>query len=168
MKPRAASCPARFRAGYLLIESLVYLSVFAVLLGLGLGAFYVCWDHSKALHSATDDITAALHAGERWRADIRQATGTITGETTAAGARLRIPCGTNVIIYRFQTGEIHRQAAAAGFSELLLAQVKTSEMVMETRGPATAWRWELQLTPRRPETRLPLAFTFEAATPPTP
>ena len=74
MKPRASIYPARTQAGYLLIECLVYMSVLVVVLGLGLGAFYVCWDYSKALHYATDDITAALHAGERWRADIRSAT----------------------------------------------------------------------------------------------
>jgi hypothetical protein len=34
----------------------------------------MCWDYSKALHYATDDINATLHAGERWRTDIRNAT----------------------------------------------------------------------------------------------
>ena len=41
-------------------------------------------------------------------------------------------------------------------------------MVMDTRGPVSAWRWELELTPRRKEARLPLLFTFEAAAKPTP
>ena len=36
-------------------------------------------------------------------------------------------------------------------------------MVMDTRGTVTAWRWELELKPRRKETHLPLRFTFEAA-----
>jgi len=75
MKPRLSIPRVGASAGYLLIECLVYISVFAVLLGIGYGAFYVCWDYSKALHYATDDINAALHAGERWRADIRNATG---------------------------------------------------------------------------------------------
>ena len=165
MKRCASSSPARIRTGYLLIECLVYLSVFAVILGLGLGAFYVCWDHSKALHYATDDITAALHAGERWRADVRRATGAIIGETTTAGGQVRIPLGTGDIIYSFNDGEIHRRVATSDFSELLLANVKASEMVRETRGPVAAWRWELELVPRRKEIRLPLAFTFEAAQP---
>jgi hypothetical protein len=168
MKLRASICPARIRAGSLLIESLVYISVFAVILGLGIGAFYVCWDHSKALHYAVDDITAALRAGERWRADVRLATGAITGNTTADGGRVCIPHGTNKIIYRFSSGEIRRQVATSDFSELLLAKVKASEMVKETRGPVTAWRWELELYPHRKETRLPLAFTFEAAAQMTP
>jgi hypothetical protein len=168
MKPRAANSPGRPRAGYLLIECLVYISVFVVILGLGLGAFYVCWDHSKALQYATDDIAAALRAGERWRADIRQATGAVVGETSAGGERLHIPHGTDEIVYSFNAGEVRRQVAASNFSELLLAKVKASDMVMETRGPAAAWRWELELASRRKETRLPLAFTFAAAPQPMP
>lgn len=168
MKLRADHSPARTRTGSLLIECLVYISVFVVILGLGIGAFYVCWDHSKALHYAADDITAALRAGERWRADIRGATGAVIGETAPGGERLRIPHGANEIIYSFSAGEIRRQMAASNFSELLLAKVKASEMLMETRGPVAAWRWEVTLASRRKETRLPLAFTFEAAARPMP
>ena len=168
MKPRSSIFHARARTGYLLIECLVYLSVIVVVLGLGLGAFYICWDYSKALHYATDDITAALHAGERWRADIRNATGKITVETTPEGEQLRIPHGTDQIIYNFNAGEVRRQIASSHFSELLLPKVKVSQMVTETRGPVAAWRWEVELTPRRKETRLPLWFTFEAAAEPTP
>ena len=168
MKPRLSMPRVGASAGYLLIECLVYIGVFAILLGIGYGAFYVCWDYSKALHYATDDINAALHAGERWRADIRNATGKITVETTAAGELLRIPCGTNEVLYRFNDGEIRRQVASSGFSELLLPKVKGSQMVTETRGPVAAWRWELELKSRRKEARLPLLFTFEAAAKPMP
>jgi hypothetical protein len=166
MKLRPAG--STLRNGYLLIECLVYMSVFVVVLGLGIGAFYVCWDHSQALRSASDDITAALHAGERWRADIRQATGAVIGEAVPGGEQLRIPRGADEVIYTFNAGEVRRRMSAASFSELLLGKVKTSEMVREKCGPVTAWRWELELAARRKETRLPLAFTFEAATRSTP
>ncbi len=168
MKLTSSIGPARVRSGYLLIEWLVYLGVITVILGLALGAFYRCWDYSKALHYATDDINTALHAGERWRADIRNATGRIILETTPEGERVRIPRGTGEVVYQFNAGEVHRQGAASGFFELLLPAVSGSQMVAETRGPVAAWRWELELTPRRKETRLPLKFTFEAAAPPTP
>ena len=168
MKPRLSMPRVGASAGYLLIECLVYIGVFAILLGIGYGAFYVCWDYSKALHYATDDITTALHAGERWRADIRNATGKITVETTAEGGNLRIPCGTNEVLYRFNAGEIRRQVASSDFSELLLPTVKASQMVMDTRRPVRAWRWELELKSRRKEARLPLWFTFEAAAKPAP
>src|ERR1700690_441955 len=113
MKPCLSISRERDQAGYLLIECLVYLSVIVVILGLGTGAFYVCWDHSKALHYATDDINAALHAGERWRADIRNATGQITVKTTAEGEQLRIPGRAGGIIYSFSGGEVRRQIASS-------------------------------------------------------
>jgi len=168
MKPRLSIPRVGASAGYLLIECLVYLSVIVVVLGLGFGAFYVCWDYSKALHYATDDINAALHAGERWRADIRNATGKITVETRPEGEVLQIPYGTSEVFYRFNAGEIRRQVASSDFSELLLPTVKASQMVMDARGPAVAWRWELELNSRRKEARLPLLFTFEAAAKTTP
>jgi len=90
MKFSATISCARVRAGYLLLECLVYIAVFAVITGLGLMAFYQCWDNSKALRLTTDDVTAALRAGERWRADMRGATGKITVENTATGELLRI------------------------------------------------------------------------------
>jgi hypothetical protein len=149
--------------GMLLIECLVYITVFAILLGIGTAAFYFCWDHSKALIYATDDITAALRAGERWRADVRSATGKISVETTASGETVTIPEGAKDIFYRFASGEVRRQVASSDFSELVLPKVKSSQMKMDVRGNVTAWRWELELVQRRPETHLPLLFTFEAA-----
>ncbi len=126
--------------------------------------FYQCWDNSKALRLTTDDIAAALRAGERWRADIRDATGKITVETTAAGELLRIPDGTNEILYHFTDGKIRRQSASSDFAESVLTAVKASQMVKDTRGTVTAWRWELELKPHREVTHSPLQFTFEAAT----
>ena len=168
MKPRPSISRARARAGILLVECLVYMAVFTVILGAGFMAFYVCWDNSKVLLYATDDIASALHAGERWRVDVRAATGKITIETTADGERLRIPHGTSDIIYSFNAGEVRRKSASSGFSESLLPTVKASQMVMDTRGPVSAWRWELELKPRRKETHSPLLFTFEAAAKTTP
>jgi len=159
---------ARVPAGYLLVECIVYIAIFAIILGLSLVAFYLCWDSSKALLYATDDIAAALRAGERWRADVRSVTGKITVETTTEGELLRIPCGTNDVLYRFNAGEIRRQVASSDFSESLLPTVKASQMVMDQRGPVSAWRWELELKPHHKDTHLPLLFTFEAAAKNTP
>jgi hypothetical protein len=152
----------RRRAGILLVECMVYIVVFAILLGIGTRVFYFCWDHSKALIYATDDIASALHAGERWRADVRGATGNISVEPTAKGEVVTIPEGAKEILYRFNSGEVRRQIASSEFSELLLPKVKSSQMKMDARGDVTAWRWELELMQRRKETQLPLLFTFEA------
>jgi hypothetical protein len=163
MKFPAAISSLRRQTGFFLIECLVYLALFALLLGLGLAAFYFCWDHSRAVIFATDDIAAALNAGERWRADVRSATGKISIETTATGEIVRIPEREKEVDYRFESGEMRREFPAFKTSLLLLPKVKASTMETELRGGVTAWRWELELTPHRKETRLPLLFTFEAA-----
>ena len=149
--------------GMMLLECLVYLSIFVILLGGATTVFYFCWDHTQALIYTTDDITLALHTGERWRADVRAATGIITVETTATGALARIPEGAKSVSYRFESGEVRRQVSTSDYQELLLAKVKTSEMKPDARGSVTAWRWELEVPPRRKEAQLPLLFTFEAA-----
>jgi hypothetical protein len=162
MKLHANIPRVRRQAGVLLVECLVYLAVFGILLGIGTAAFYFCWDHSKALIYATDDVESALRAGERWRADVRAATGKISVESTATGEVVRIPEAEKEIIYHFDSGEMRRQVASEKFSQLLLPRVKTSQMKMDARGEVTAWRWELELTEHRKETHLPLLFTFEA------
>jgi hypothetical protein len=154
---------ARDQAGVLLIECLVYIAVFAIFLGGGTAAFYFCWDHSKALLYATNDITAALHAGERWRADVRAATGNISIATTPTGEAVRIQETKKEIVYRFEAGEVRREIPALHYSQLLLPKVKSSQMTAEARGSVSSWRWELELSERRKETHLPLLFTFEAA-----
>jgi hypothetical protein len=160
--PRNISRPRRL-AGIMLVECLVYIAVFAILLGGATAVFYFCWDHTQAVIYATDDIDSALRAGERWRADVRDATGEISVETTAVGEVGKIPEGEKEIVYRFESGEVCRQIASENVSQVLLPKVKTSQMKLDSRGTVTAWRWELELTQRRKETQLPLLFTFEAA-----
>ncbi len=162
MKPAQTISRQRRQAGILLTECLVYIAVFAILLGIGTAAFYFCWDHTRSVIYATEDIAAALRAGEQWRADVRAATGKISTETTAGGELVRIPAADKEIVYRFESGELHRDIATTSQSRLLLSKVKTSQMTGEARGPVHAWRWELQLTERRKETQLPLLFTFAA------
>jgi hypothetical protein len=154
---------ARGKSGILLVECLVYIAVFAILLGGATTVFYFCWDHSKALIYTTDDIASALRAGERWRADVRAATGKISVEMTATGEVVKIPEGGKEILYRFDSGEVRRRISSSEFSQLLLPKVKTSQMKLDARDAVNAWRWELELAQRRKETHLPLLFTFEAA-----
>jgi len=153
----------RARTGVLLMECLVYIGLLVIILNLAMVSFYLCWDNSKALTYATDDIASALRAGERWRADVRSATGKITVETTPQGENLRIPRGKSVVLYSFSAGEIHRRLASSNFSESLLTTVQASQMVSDSRGAVNAWKWELQLKSRRKETHLPMLFTFEVA-----
>ena len=165
MNPRKNISRRQRQAGILLTECLVYVAVFVILLGIGTAAFYFCWDHSKAVVMATDDITSALRAGERWRADVRTATGNISVEKTTDGEVVRIPTKEKDIFYRFESGGVRREVSGLNNSQLLLPKVKTSQMRAEARNTVNAWRWELELTQRRKETHLPLLFTFEAVQP---
>ncbi len=147
----------------MLVECVVYLAVFVILLAVAIGTFYFCWDASHGLMQNTSDISAALHAGERWRADVRSASGKISIETTASGEVVKIPEGKEEIVYSFDAGEVRRQAASNGAAQLLLPKVKSSEMKIDLRGDVTAWKWELELVQHSGGSRLPLLFTFEAA-----
>jgi uncharacterized protein YndB with AHSA1/START domain len=161
MKFTATISKPRHITGILLMECLVYLAVFTILAGIGLAAFYFCWDHTKSVIYATDDIAAALRAGECWRTDMRGATGKISVKTTPAGEAVRLSEPGKVIVYRFESGEVRRELSTLKNPQLLLPKVKTSQMTTEMRGGITAWRWELELAERGSETRLPLRFTFE-------
>ncbi len=162
MKVSSNILRAKDRKGFTLIEFITFIAVFLILSSVAMGAFYLCWNHAQALMYAANDTTAALQAGERWRADVRHATGTITVETTASGETMKIPEGETEVIYRFDSGQVQRQLGSASFNLFRLTKVISSEMKTEVRGGVTAWRWELELAQRRKETYLPLLFTFEA------
>jgi len=163
MKLHPVISKSRSAAGILLVECVTYIAVFAVLTSIGFAAFYLCWDNAKAVVRETDDVTAALWAGERWRADVRGATGPIAVEPSPAGQVLRIPGPGRAIVYRFADGQLHREIPATQASQDLLKNVRLSHMSAESREGVTAWRWELQLAERNSAMSIPLLFTFEAA-----
>lgn len=163
MKVFPAISKSRRLAGILLVECVAYLAIFAILVAIGMAAFYLVWDQSKAMIYATDDIGAALRAGERWRADVRSATGKISVEQSATNEVVLIPGPGKEIVYRFESGEVRREIPAKKTSEVVLPKVNGSQMTGEARDGVTAWRWDLDVLVRREETHLPLLFTFEAA-----
>ena len=151
--------------GYLMIEALVYIGVIVVVLGVAYSATYRCIDRSIALRRNADDITSALHAGERWRADVRSATNRVRSEDTAAGQLLYLDGARSAVVYRFSTNAISRRLGAGPWVRLL-PNVKSSTMKSDPREYVTAWRWELELAPRttgsvKPGRIRPL-FTFTA------
>ena len=110
---------------YLLVEALVYIAVVSVLLGAGYAAMYRCIDSSLALRRSVDDISSALHAGERWRADVRAATNVVRLENTEAGQLLRLEGPKGAILYRYSTNAIFRSVSAGPWARLL-PNVKSS------------------------------------------
>jgi hypothetical protein len=158
------SAPAGQRA-YFLIEVLVYIAVVVALLGAGYAAMYHCIDSSIALRRNADDITSALHAGERWRADVRSASSGVRLEDTADGQLLYLERASGAVVYRFSTNAVARRLGPGPWVRLL-PNVKSSTMKPDPRKHVTAWRWELEIEPRakggvKPGRIRPL-FTFIA------
>ena len=151
------------KPGFTLIETLVYMALFVVVAGCATITFYDCWDNTKNLRRNADDVARALDAGERWRADMRGATGAVQLTVTNGAEQCRIPALEGEVTYTFANGEIHRQAGSTALNALWLANVKSSKMQSEARGGVAAWRWELELKSARREPRLRPLFTFECA-----
>ncbi len=168
MKAGRARPPNAARArrhAYLLVEVLVYIAVVVALLGVAYAAMYRCIDSSIALRRNADDITNALHAGERWRADVRSATSPPRLENTEAGQFLHLDGARGAVVYRFSTNAVCRRLGTGAWVRLL-PNVKSSTMTADPRPHVTAWRWELELQPRgsgsvKPSRVRPL-FTFIA------
>ena len=151
--------------GVSLIECLAYMAVLVVVTTVAVLGFNRCWDDSKHLRRNADEIVRALHAGEQWRADVRSATGPIAVGDPADSGRITIPGRSGNIIYTLANGELHRQAGASAPTVLLLAGVKSSQMLADPRAAVPAWRWELELQPAQKNVRMSPLFTFESVAP---
>lgn len=150
-------------SAFTMIECLVYFGVYLVLMGLATFAFYRCYDHMKGMRRNSEDIRTAVHAGEAWRQDVRQATKPIVFE--AAGQVLRIPRGDGEVVYRFTDGQVLRQSRPGAAWTVLVPKVRRSEMQADPRAHVTAWRWELELDPHQKTARVRPLFTFIGVTP---
>ena len=151
--------------GYLLIECLVYIGLVLAVLGVAYSALYRCVDRSVVLRRNVDDITSALHAGERWRADVRSSGADIRVETTADGQLLHLLSPQGQITYRFSGNSLTRRVGERSWTTVL-SNLKSSTMQADSRQNVTAWRWELELEPRAKASanpsRLRPMFTFFA------
>ncbi len=143
-KPR---CQFTRADGYLMIECLVYIGMVFVLLGVASVALYRCIDRSVVLRRNADDIASALHAGERWRSDLRSANGGVRLETDSRGEIVHIPSKRGEVTYLYSENTLARRLADGGWITIL-SNLKSSKMQAEPRRKVTAWRWEIELEPR--------------------
>jgi hypothetical protein len=157
--------PARSQCAYMLIEALVYIGLLFALLAVGYSAVYRSLDRSLALRRNADDISAALHAGERWRADIRSAVPQIQTTSSGGGSQMQFATSRGQIAYRFETNGIFRRSGSNQWT-CLLPNVKWSAMEMDQRKNVTAYRWNFELLPYQKNTsntnRVHPTFTFLA------
>jgi hypothetical protein len=140
-----------------LIEVMTYIAVLSVVMALAYPAYYRCQRGSRDLRRNADDIVSALRAGERWRKDIRAATGPIV----SSDDRLVIPQPNGDVIYRFADGKLFRITNHQSLVTVI-SNVKSSTMRADAREHVTAWRWELELAGQQKEVKVRPLFSFVA------
>ena len=165
MKIRMIAAPHRGQRGILLIECIIYLGLFFVVVGLAFQLFYACWDNARSFRRNADQIIGTLNAGERWRDDVRSANAALRAEDSPAGLLLHIPQQRGEVVYRYSSGSIRRRGGTMADWTQILAGVKSSRMELDKRQLVTAWRWEVELTVHRSNTRMRPLFSFEAVPP---
>ena len=144
---------------------LVYLSVFAIIATFATQVFFQGRDTSHALLRSADDISRAIHAGEKWRAEIRTATAPPRFIEENGHQCLAIAHGTNTIVYAHADNTIWRRERAGAPWILALAGVKNSRMESDARTQVTAWRWEVELQLKDEQKKTKPLFTFLAVAP---
>jgi len=161
----ARSSPTtRRQSGFLLGECLIYISVWSILLGLSFAAYYRVLDNTTRLRRSAADIARVLQAGERWREDVRHATGPLklVGIDGTAEQAFHVPQASGDVVYYFTGTNLLRRAAADAPWLETLARVKTSRMNKDARGRVVAWRWEVELNPGKKKSAVRPLFTFQA------
>lgn len=155
------------RRGVTLIECLVYISVLSVVLAVAGVVYAQVLDHTRQVRRVAADITRALDAGERWRADVRAATAAprLVEERTLQA--LHLPQRGLEVVYFFDGSNVVRRAGDDGAWQPFLSRVKATRFAADTRQHVTAWRWELELLPGPRPPRVPPLFTFTAAVRPS-
>ena len=150
--------------GILLIECLVYFSIWLVVMGLAFAAFYRCLDYSKALSRNAADIVRVLQAGERWREDVRRATGPLERFEFDDDLALHIPQTTGETIYVFVKDGIWRSTGERAPWMKILSGVRSSRMLKDERERVVTWRWEVELKNAQKAARVRPLFSFRAVT----
>jgi len=151
----------------MLVDCLVYLAIWAVVVGLAFSAFYRSMSYSANLARNADDIARALKAGERWREDVRAATGPFKLVAVEASVEqaLHIPQKTGEVIYLFIDGAVLRQTGTNAPWIPALSGVKSSRMERDERQRVVSWRWDVELKNKQKVARVRPLFTFQAVAP---
>ncbi len=143
-----------------LVETLTYVGVLAVVIFVSSKAVGNGSRQASVIRFQAEDLSAALHAGERWRSDIRAA---ITAPELVEGPRIiQMETSEGLVNYSFDGQRLLRRVGNAKPQELIRGQVETSRMILEQREGVTAWRWELKLKRRNPRSQIHSLFTFLA------
>jgi hypothetical protein len=144
------------------MDCLIYMALLFLIVSMAYVVFYRGWDNSLNLRRGADQIAAALTAGERWREDVRTATGPLRAEVTNGEQILRLPHAKGEVDYRATRDAVLRRANVNADWREVLNRVKSSRMEPDPRQKVTAWRWDVELKTRQPKRKFQPVFTFEA------
>jgi hypothetical protein len=155
---------AHYAGGLVLMECLVYLSVWLVVAGVGFSLFYQVYIQSKHFSRGADDIVRTLKTGERWRAEVRQSRVAPSWEPRVEGVGwdFRVESDAGWVVYRFTGTNVLRSTAADPRWREVLGGVKSSAIEQDESRHALSWRWELELNPRTHRAKVEPRFTFQA------
>ncbi len=156
---------SRAARAFTLIECLAYVGLFALFIVLVMTTFFRARDGSDSLRRNADDVTRALHAGERWREDVRTATAPPSLVTENGQTWLALPRGTNTTVYTHFGSTVWRQVHTNQTWQPVLLRVTTSRMEADARQHVAAWRWEVELQTKDAQKRTKPQFTFLAVAP---
>ena len=137
-----------------------YLAGLVIVMSLAYGAYYRTAAASSGMRRNADDITKTLQCGERWREDVRNATGDLSVSQTDQRQVVSIPQKSGEVIYRFENDTIRRSSDGKTWNPIL-RNVKASQVFKDNRKQVVAWRWEVELNAVKKAKVRPL-FTFQA------
>jgi len=147
----------------MIVECLVYLSVFFVRCGVAGACFYRALEATRQLQRQTATISQVLDVGERWRADVRKAVSPIKLEVEGEAPLLRIPtAGGAEVDYRFYEGQLLRRAGVDRNWAKVLSGLRATSFQASGRAGLAAWRWELEVRSPLQRVRLRPLFSFQA------
>ncbi|MBI3414195.1 MAG: prepilin-type N-terminal cleavage/methylation domain-containing protein [Verrucomicrobia bacterium] len=163
-QPRNAGFPSALHSqrGLTLIECLVYISVLFVVLGVAYKASDQFVGNSLDLRRNAADIVHALQAGERWRADVRAATGPLRLEVFEGDEVLEIPQTAGTVLYQFARGNVWRAQSKQERWILLLSKVKNSRIQFDQGQKVRSVRWEVELKSRHEPAKVRPLFSFQS------
>jgi type II secretory pathway pseudopilin PulG len=150
----------RSRAGFSIIELMIYLAVFAVIGVLAWTSFARVFDVTNDHRRIGDRVSALARAGERWRDEVRRSTALPRLDDAAAVFRLRLAEGD--VAYLFNGGRLVRTNETLARADVLVDGLTGGAFEREPAEGVVAWRMDARLQSRQRPERVLGAFRFLA------
>ena len=148
--------------GIMLVEVIIYAALFMVIAGFATAAFYRALEFSSALRKNAQDIAQALQAGERWRSEVRGATGPVRLVEDGPLRSFHIPRGGDETVYTVLGPTVLRSLGTNALWVKVLSNVQNSTFNRQEREGVVSWRWELELTTKTKQVKVRPLFSFQA------